>query len=86
MSEADKDNTTFVSHCGKFQYCRMPFGLCNAPAVFQQTMEKILEGCWEFSRPCIHDIVVYSKCWSDHLVHVDIVLNTLGRAGLTANP
>ena len=82
----DKEKTTFVSHCGKFQYCRMPFGLRNVRAVFQQTMEKALEGCREFSRPYIDDIVVYSKCWSDHLVHVDRVLETRGRAGLTANP
>ena len=84
VSEADKEKTTFVSHCGKFQYCRMPFGLRNAPAVFQQTMENALEGCQKFSRPYIDDIVVYSKCWSDHLVLVDRVLETLGRAGLTA--
>ena len=36
------DKTAFRCHRGLFEFLRMPFGLCNAPAVFQRTMDKIL--------------------------------------------
>ena len=35
-----KDLTTFVCLFGKFRSQRMPFGLKNAPAVFQQLKER----------------------------------------------
>ena len=32
------------------------------------------------------DIVIYSACWEDHLVHIQRVLKALQSSGLTANP
>ena len=43
VKEQYKDKTTFVSPVGKFKYQRMPFGLRNAPAVFQQMIEQALK-------------------------------------------
>ena len=31
----DQEKTTFTFPFGTFAYCRMPFGLCNAPSTFQ---------------------------------------------------
>jgi len=44
MMEADIPKTAFRCHLGLFEYLRMPFGLANAPAVFQRTMDKVLAG------------------------------------------
>ncbi|GJZ58867.1 hypothetical protein Tco_0614683 [Tanacetum coccineum] len=32
----DQEKTTFMCPYGTFAYCRMPFGLCNAPDTFQR--------------------------------------------------
>ncbi len=63
MEEVSKDLTTFVSPWGKFRFRRMPFGLRNAPATFQNLMEKVLENCREFASVYIDDVLVYSDNW-----------------------
>ena len=42
VEPADRVKTGFLTHRGKFIYNVMQFGLCNAPATFQQLMERIL--------------------------------------------
>ena len=63
VKKQDRDKTTFVSPVGKFKYQRMPFGLRNAPAVFQQMIERALESCGDFAKAYIHDIIVFLKTW-----------------------
>ena len=41
MNEADIHKTAFSTHLGHYEYLVMPFGLCNAPATFQQLMNTI---------------------------------------------
>ena len=86
MAEKCKDFTTFVCPFGKFKFRRMPFGLKNAPAVFQILMEKVLATCREFSAVYIDDILIFSNSWVDHLDYVHKVLMALRLAGLTAKP
>ncbi len=40
--ECSSELTTFVYPFGKFRYLRMPFGLKNAPAIFQAVIENVL--------------------------------------------
>ena len=43
MDEASKQHTTFtMGNLGFFECDRMPFGLCNAPATFQQLMQNCM--------------------------------------------
>nr|GEX94089.1 reverse transcriptase domain-containing protein [Tanacetum cinerariifolium] len=49
IDHKDQEKTTFTCPYGTFAYCRMPFGLCNAPGTFQRTclshLEKMLKRC-----------------------------------------
>ena len=78
-----QEKTAFVSPFGKFEFTRMPFGLKNAPAVFQRLMEVVLRDCYEFSAPYIDDIVVFSKDGLEHVQYLRCVLDALRRFGMT---
>ena len=77
--------TAFCSSWGKFMFTQMPFGLRNAPSVFQRLIDKILHKCKAFVVVYIDDIGVHSHSWKDHCHHLDLVLTALRDAGLTAN-
>jgi len=83
---ADQPKTAFVCHRGKFEFSRMPFGVRNAPAVFQQLMDEVLREESSLCSPYMDNIVVYSDNWEEHLKHIRVVLGRLKEAGLTANP
>ena len=69
MEEESKPYTVFtVGSYGFYQFERMPFGLCNAPATFQRCMQECL-GELNLSYCLIYmdDIVVYARTLQDHL-------------------
>ena len=44
LEDDSKKYTTINTHKGLYQYSRLPFGISSAPAVFQRTIENILQG------------------------------------------
>ena len=64
----------------------MPFGVKNAPAVFQELMQSLLSEDKRFSTPYMHDIIIYSDSWSEHIEHIKLVLETLRHTSLRVNP
>ena len=84
--EVEKESvpkTAFITPFGKYQFLRMPFGLRNAPSIFQRVMENVLRGCYMFCAPYIDDIVVFSQDGEKHLADLREVLVALRRNGLT---
>ena len=83
VAKEDRDKTTFVSHMGSFRYKRMPFGLRNAPATFQRTLDVILSGVkWKTCLVYIDDVIIFSKNEEEHVDHLEQVLSLLGEAGV----
>ena len=84
--ERDKPKTAFQTLWGKFEFNRMPFGLMNAPATFQRSLNEVLQGLEQFSSCYIDDVIVYSVSWDDHICQLRQVLGRLKQYGLTVNP
>ena len=78
-----RKKTAFISPFGKFEFTRMPFGLRNAPAIFQRCMEVVLRECYGFSAPYIDDIIVFSNSGEEHVEHLRLVLKALSEHGMT---
>lgn len=56
----------------------MSFGLCNAPATFQSTMNILFQPYLrKFVIVFFDDILVYSKTLNDHLSHMELVFDSL---------
>ncbi|MBW0478659.1 hypothetical protein O181_018374 [Austropuccinia psidii MF-1] len=74
-----------ITHCGIYQYLRMPFGIKNAPSHFQRMMNDIFPS--ELSRGWlimyIDDIIICSDSWSLHLERLARVIDKV--AGVNMN-
>ena len=70
LEEDSKEKTAFACHRGLFQFNVMPFGLSNAPAVFQELMNIVLQGCEEFAMAYLDDVLIFSKNPEEHLRHI----------------
>ena len=87
LDPASAQKTAFTTHCGLYEFTRMPFGLCNAPATFQRLMQTVLAGLeWESCFVYIDDILVASETFEEHIVHLRQVFERLRHANLHLKP
>jgi hypothetical protein len=67
LSDASKELCTITTQWGKYEYQRLPMGLCNSPDIFQEKMNDLLDGL-DTVRVYIDDILHVTKgSWEDHL-------------------
>lgn len=83
LSERDREKTAFSINNGKFEFCRLPFGLKNAPSIFQRAIDDILRD--EIGKCChvyIDDVIIFSKTKQQHLKDIDRILCKLFDANM----
>ena len=76
LDEESSKLVTINTHKGLFQYARLPFGVASAPAVFQHTMDAILQDipqviCY------LDDIPISGKSDAEHMANLETVLKRL---------
>lgn len=84
MAEESKRLTAFVTPDGLFEYNRMPFGLANAPSVFQRTINTMLRGTSKrVALAYMDDLLIASKTVVEGMEKLAQVLKLLRNAKLT---
>ena len=81
MDEKDKEKTAFACHRGLFEFNVMPFGLSNAPAVFQELMSVFLNGCNAFAIAYLDNILIFSETFEEHMFHLNTSLKNYVNMG-----
>ena len=62
----------------------MPFGLKNAPATLQRALDILLSGVrLQICLVYLDDVIVFSRDHESHLDHLDLVLSSLRKAGVS---
>ena len=80
LEESSRELVTINTHKGLYRYTRLPFGVASAPAIFQRTMDVLLQGlpnvmCY------LDDIIVSGTSDAEHLSSLAGVLERLQSHG-----
>jgi len=83
MKEEDTPKTAFITKYGLFQFNRMSFGLCNAPATYARAMHVVLRGLtWDIVLAFLDDILVMRKDFESHLENLAKVFGRFRQSGI----
>lgn len=78
IEEQHKHITAFICEFGQFEWNRMSFGLCNAPATFQRFMNSIFRKVlYKSVLIYLDDVIIFSKTLEEHAKHIEEVLQIL---------
>ena len=84
LASSSRPLTTFITPFGRYHFNKLPFGLTSAPELFQQRMEKLLQGldgvvCF------MDDVLIYATTEEEHDQRLRSVLDRIASAGVTLN-
>jgi hypothetical protein len=83
IAEGHEWLTAFITRFGLFEMLVTPFGLCNAPATFQNYINHVLHNALDdYCTAYLDDVLVFSTTREEHTKHVKEVIKRLGDAGL----
>ncbi|GBO21406.1 Retrovirus-related Pol polyprotein from transposon 297 [Araneus ventricosus] len=88
--DVNKDSrkyTSFVTHEGQYQFLKVPFGLCNSPAVLQRYINTIFRHLINdgIVLPYLDDIIILSSSFEEGIERVERVLSIASEYGLEIN-
>lgn len=83
IKESDREKTAFSINGAKYEFVRMPFGLKNAPSIFQRCVDDILRPyIGKFAYVYVDDVLIYSSSPEEHMRHVTTIINALHNANM----
>ena len=88
IAQEDRHKTAFVTSKGKYVFKVIPFGIANAPWIFQRVMSLAFAN---FGQPSgllvyIDDVIACSATWEAHLKLLKDMFHALQTTGLTLKP
>jgi hypothetical protein len=86
VKKQDQEKPTFTCPYGTYAYRRIPFGLCNAPTMFQICMSAIFHGFYEeIVEVFTDDFSIYGTSFDNYLHNLDKVLQRCEETNLVLN-
>lgn len=79
------EKTAFVTPEGQYEYLAMPFGLRNAPSVYQRCINSALNNLENKPLVYMDDVLCYSSSVAEGLQRLEEVLSALSKAGFSLN-
>ena len=84
LTEKSKEYTTVNTLKGLYQFNRIPYGIASAPAIFQETMEKMLNGIPRIAI-FIDDVIISGTSVEEHDKILRMVLDRFQKFGVKVN-
>ena len=82
LTKESRALTAFSVPQGHYEWIVLPFGLRNAPQIFQRRMDKIFRNLNEFCLVYVDDILIFSDNLTDHIKHLEIFIQTIRKHGI----
>lgn len=87
VDESSRKFTAFIIPDGQYEFLRMPFGLCNSPAVFQRFVNATFRDFIGNGTVLTYmdDLIVPSENYEDAFTKLQRIFDRASQAGLTIN-
>ena len=88
IAQKDRRKTASVTSKGKYVFKVLPFGIANAPWIFQRVMSLAFANFGQPSGLLVYmdDVIACSATWEAHLKLLEDMFHALQTAGLTLKP
>ena len=87
LSEEDRPKTAFSTRDSHYQFTVLPQRITNGPATFQRVINHVLGPTQsKYALAYIDDVIIYSKTFEDHLIHLNDICRILRDARFRLNP
>lgn len=85
LHEDSRHLTNFYTEFGMFRCVRLPFGLCNAPDIFQETLQRTVLADCKGCKNYLDDVLVFGKTKEEHDVNLANVRACLANHNVVLN-
>nr|APG80689.1 reverse transcriptase [Cauliflower mosaic virus] len=82
LDQESRPLTAFTCPQGHYEWNVVPFGLKQAPSIFQRHMDEAFRVFRKFCCVYVDDILVFSNNEEDHLLHVAMILQKCNQHGI----
>ncbi|KAL7078714.1 hypothetical protein ACQ4LE_002708 [Meloidogyne hapla] len=82
MEKKHTERTAFITHCGLYEFLRLPFGLAGAPHTFQKVMEEMRRQLSRSFLVYLDDVILGSQTENEHLEDLKAFLNVMCDVGM----